>query len=450
MANITQQQLNIPAGQHEISGKLAYLLGVSFTHINIVPARREHSLILSQNRHARIVRSLCILRTDIMKNYRTFCNQMRLRRTGIVYGSDILSSEAVKELEKERIPWNKKSSVIPEHHLIEINRLISDRINNCKEIFPLWLDWNYVRNLFIMPDGLTKLGVRAELNVYQKHLSWYPYQTYLNWRPEDIGNILSNDQAIVSVIYSNNEEPFLDETKVSDIGSYVKDGIYRFIGDSKKLVIAVDCENADPYKLCAALRGLSTSITQKVSKIILFDDKNTGPLWRILEDYTTIPVEYILVKRVTKSKSLVDTTLTATVSKEHYMNSVDSFILVSSDSDYWGMISSLTSARFLLMVERDSCGELMKQTLRDAGVFFCYLDDFYTGNTMDIKYGVLLKEIRQKLETALELNFNTVLNNALLTTRASMTDAEQRQFYDKFLRRATLSIDEDGNVKIDI
>lgn len=92
----------------------------------------------------------------------------------------------------------------------------------------------------------------------------------------------------------------------------------------------------------------------------------------------------------------------------------------------------------------------MKQTLRDAGVFFCYLDDFYTGNTMDIKYGVLLKEIRQKLETALELNFNTVLNNALLTTRASMTDAEQRQFYDKFLRRATLSIDEDGNVKIDI
>jgi hypothetical protein len=31
-----------------------------------------------------------------------------------------------------------------------------------------------------------------------------------------------------------------------------------------------------------------------------------------------------------------------------------------------------------------------------------------------------------------------------------MTDAEQRQFYDKFLRRATLSIDEDGNVKIDI
>lgn len=450
MANITPQRMNIPDGQYEISGKLAYLLGVSTAHINIIPARREHSLALAQNRHARIVRNLCILRTDIMKNYRTFCDQMRLRRTGIVYGSDILSSEAVKELEKARIPWNKKSSAIPEHHLIEINRLISDRINNCRDIFPLWLDWSFVRNLFIMPDGLTKLGVRAELDVYRKHLSWYPYQTYLNWRPKDIGNILGNDQAIVSVIYNNSEEPFVDETKVSDVGSYVKDGIYRFIGDSQKLVIAVDCENTDPYKLCAALRGLSASITQKVSKIILFDDKNTGPLWRILEEYTTIPVEYILVKRVTKTKSLVDTTLTATVSKEHYMNCVDSFILVSSDSDYWGMISSLTSARFLLMVERDNCGELMKQTLREAGIFFCYLDDFYTGSAVDIKYGVLLKEIRQTLETALDLNFNTVLKDAILTSRAHMTDAEQRQFYDKFLRRAALEVDAAGNVKIAI
>ena len=26
------------------------------------------------------------------------------------------------------------------HHIIEINRLISDRINNCKSLFPIWID----------------------------------------------------------------------------------------------------------------------------------------------------------------------------------------------------------------------------------------------------------------------------------------------------------------------
>lgn len=450
MANSTQQKLIVSDGQYEISAKLSYLLGVSMNNIQKVPSRSEHCKPLEQNRHAKIVRNLCILRTDIMRSYQTLCEQMRLYRVGISGQPAAITGAAVKQLEKERILWNKKGSILPEHHIIEINRLILDRINNCKSLFPLWVDWNHIRNLFIMPDGLTKAGVKEALNVFRKNLPLYPYQVYINWSPKEVGNILCDDKTIVSVMYEQDDETFADKSKVSDVGSFVKDGIFRFIGESNKLVIAVDCENSDPYKLCAALRGLSVPLTQKISKIVLFDDVNTGPLWRVLEDYTSIPVEYILVERVTKFKSLVDTTLTATVSKEHYMNGVDSFILVSSDSDYWGMISSLTSARFLLMVERDNCGELMKQTLREAGIFFCYLDDFYTGSTVDIKYGVVMKQIRQELETVLTLNLNTLLNTAIQTTRADMTDAEQRQFYDKFLRRAKLEVDAEGNCKIAI
>lgn len=447
MANITQQKLVISDGQYEISAKLSYLLGVSMNNIRKVPSRSEYCNQLEQNRHVQIVRALCILRTDIMKNYQKIC-ESRYQRNGIMDLSDHITASAVKQLNKDRIPWCKKSSVLPEHHIIEINRLISDRINNCKNLFPLWLDWNHVRGLFIMPDGLTKAGVREGINSYLKNLSLYPYQVYVNWRPQDVGNILYDDQKIVSVMYEQSNETFCDQTKVSDIGGFVKEGIFRFIADSRRLVIAVDCENSDPYKLCAALKGLSTPLLEKISKIILFDDVNTGPLWRVLEEHTSIPVEYKLVERVTKFKSLVDTTLTATVSREHFLNNVDAFILVSSDSDYWGMISSLTSARFLLMVERDNCGEQMKQTLREAGVFFCYLDDFNTGSTVDIKYGVLLKQIRTKLETALDLNFNTMLQDALKTTRANMTPAEQQQFYDKFLRKAKLEVDAEGSVKI--
>lgn len=450
MANTTDPIINVKEGEQEISSTLAYLLGVSVTYMKQTPLRMIFFPKLNDNKHARIIRNLCILRTDIMKNYKTICAKLKTDFKSILSMPDLISDTAIKQLNKDGIVWYRKSNTLLEHHLVEINRIISDRINNCKTLFPLWLDWSYVRGIFVMPNGLTKAGVKEELSRYWSNQRLYPYQVYLNWKAEDVGNILYNDRKIVEVLFRQNEKTFTDKSKVCDIGGFVRDNVYEFIGQSGKLVVAVDCENSDPYKLCAALRGLPQPLTNKISKVILFDDINTGSLWKVLEEHISIPVEYKLVERVTKFKSLVDTTLTATVSKEHYLNGVDYFILVSSDSDYWGMITSLTDARFLLMVERDSCGEQMKTTLKEARVFFCYLDDFYNGATTDIKYGVLRKEIRQKLNEALNLNINTLLKDAIQTARADMTEAERRQFIDKYLRRPELVVDAEGNLTITV
>ena len=75
-----------------------------------------------------------------------------------------------------------------------------------------------------------------------------------------------------------------------------------------------------------------------------------------------------------------------------YKNDVDSFVIVSSDSDYWGLISSLPDAHFLVMIEREKCGPDMKEALADSGIFYCYLDDFYSGNSEDIKKNALFKD----------------------------------------------------------
>lgn len=441
---------HIQEGAQEISSTVSYLLGLNESYINKGSLRLSYFRRLQSSKSARIVRNLCILRTDIMKNYERICAQQTIERKTLLHMPKLISECAIQQLSSDGIIWYRHSNTQPEHHIVELNRLISDRINNCRDLFPLWLDWNYVRNLFIMPNGLCKAGVKEELRRYWRDSRYYPYQLYLNWIPSDCGNILYNDNKLVSVIYQQNEDKFEDSSKVRDIGGFIKDNVISFISQSKKLVLAVDCENTDPYKLCAALKSLEAQFSQKIAKIILFDDANTGPLWKAIEKFTAIPVERILVERVTKFKSLVDTTLTATVSKEHYLNDVDSFILVSSDSDYWGMISSLTSAKFLLMVERGCCGESLKTTLRDAGIFFCYLDDFYTGSVSDIKYSVLLQEIQQKLATALELNINTLMMDAIQTVRADMTEAEQRQFAEKYLRHLKLKIDVEGNVSITI
>lgn len=86
--------------------------------------------------------------------------------------------------------------------------------------------------------------------------------------------------------------------QLSDDGAFVKNNIYDFVNASEKTVIVVDCENSDPYKLCATLRNLDREIMQKITTILLFDDIHTVTAWRILESYTDIPVEHIMTERI--------------------------------------------------------------------------------------------------------------------------------------------------------
>ena len=157
-----------------------------------------------------------------------------------------------------------------------------------------------------------------------------------------------------------------------------------------------------------------------------------------------------MTERVKQTKSLVDIELTAMTCREHYVNLVDSFIIVSSDSDYWGLISSLPEAKFLVMIEREKCGPDMKAALANSGIFYCYIDDFYTGDGEDLKKNALFNEIYRALDEALNLNVKDMLDAALLATRIDMSPAAKRQFFDKYIKRMSLVIDEDGNASLEL
>lgn len=182
----------------------------------------------------------------------------------------------------------------------------------------------------------------------------------------------------------------------------------------------------------------------------MFDDVHTATAWEILEQHTKLPVEHILIERVKENKSLVDITLTARASKEHYQNRVDSFIIVSSDSDYWGLISVLNEARFLVMVEREKCGPDMKRALVESGIFYCYIDDFYSANSESILMSALFKELYRYLDHAVQLNANDMLDEALRATRINMSPAEKRQFFEKHIKGMRLVLDGDGNVSVEL
>ena len=146
----------------------------------------------------------------------------------------------------------------------------------------------------------------------------------------------------------------------------------------------------------------------------------------------------------------MDISLAVGTCKEFYQNHADSFVIVSSDSDYWGLISALPDARFLVMVEEEKCGADIKNVMRDAGIFYCYIDDFCTGNSNDIKIHTLLSQIRQRLDSAFHLNIQDMLRAVYLETMVEMTEGEKRQFYNKYIKPMRIVIDAEGNASIQL
>ncbi|MBE6613277.1 MAG: NYN domain-containing protein [Ruminococcaceae bacterium] len=437
----------------DIVSKVAYLIGVPkrIFENEHEPPRLEIYTELDRLTGAKIVRELCRIRTAIERNFSSINQKMQREFRSILTMPEYVPSDAILYLAGEGITLVKKNNRTLVDIVCDINRHLCDRINNCAGIFPIWLNWQYIRELFIMPGGLSADGTKKAAEQYYANRMKYPYQVYINWIPEDAGNILYNDKKFCTLLYKMNGDLFDDISRVTDAGERVKNNIYDFINSSAKTVIVVDCENSDPYKMTATLNNLDAAAIGKISKIFLYNDIHASTAWRLFESYCkTIPVEHIMTERVKESKSLVDIKLSMGVSREFYVNGVDSFIIASSDSDYWALIESLPDARFLEMVEYEKCGPDIKAALESHHIFYCYIDDFCTGNSNEIKIAALVAETKRYLAEKVQLNVEVMLDEVYKNTRVHMTDAECTQFYQKYIRPMHLVIEKNGDVTIEL
>lgn len=436
-------------GEHtDIVSRFAYLIGVkkSVFENEHEPPDIDIYKELEKNKNARIMRNLCLQRTAIEINFMRIVNEIAHEFKSVT-SSSYVPQDAIMQLSNDGVDLYKYRDN-PNPYLIEINRNIQNRINNCKDIFPAWLNWEYLRRLFVVENGTTEPGIKEAAAFYYAHKACYPYQVFMYWpEAEDRGNILFNDKKFVELLYKWNNDEFRDFSHVSDVNEYTKNNIYDFIEQSEKTVFMVDCENSDPYALCAAIKNLDREKLKKIQKIVLYDDVHAASGWDILGDFVGIPIEYILIDRLLDHKSLADIKLAAGTCKEYYENKVDSFVLVSSDSDYWGLIESIPGARFLVMVEHAKCSGALKDALISKGIFYCYIDDFYSKGSVDIKQAALHRETIKCLEESCSININDLMDQILTATRIKMTDTEYRQYVDKYLKTLRITIDEEGNVR---
>lgn len=436
---------------YQIISKIAYLIGIPkriFENEHEPPELSWYEQ-LDGDMNARIIRNLCIIRSALLRNYRRVSQEIYYNLKNLHTLPELIPQDAIKQLEQDGVTIIKANHKINQY-IIDLNLLICNRINTCKELFPLWIIWEYIKPLFLMPKGSTEAGIKEVIKDYGKKYRQLPYQEYINWELGDDGNVLYNDKKFVDLLYQSHGEQFFDVNNVMDAGNIIKNSIYTFIGDSVQTALIVDCENSDPYKLFAVLRNLKSCYLSKIKKIILYDDPHTTRAWTMLERFVGIPIEHELVERVKKSKSLVDIRLTAGACKEFYVNEVDSFVIVSSDSDYWGLISALPKARFLVMVENDSFAGDMRRKLEESGITYCYIDDFCTGNSGELRAAVLVYEIEQYLLKQCSFNVNNMMRIAISNSRLELTADEYRQFCDRHLKDLHVKINDTGEVVLSI
>jgi len=439
--------------KYEIVSRVAYLIGVRkdiFENANQPPQIDIYNK-LKINKNARIVRNLCRLRTQLEINFLKICNAMQRDNKSLIGMPEYLPVDTMEELSQDGVAiYQHTNGKSPSPFLFMINNEIKNRINNCQNLFPEWLEWKYIADLFIMPDGNTDEGTKAAADKYYTNQSCYPYKQYINWEPRECGNLLYNDKHFVTILYDMNMDEFRDMSLVSDVSDFTKSNIYSFIENSNKTVFIVDCENSDPYALCAAINNLDSDRLDKIEKIILYDDIHAASAWEMLGSFVEIEVEYVMIERLKDNKSLADIKVATRTCKEFFTNSVDSFVIVSSDSDYWGLIEELPDANFFVMIEHEKSSYALKDALIAEGIFYCYIDDFYEGDGNEIKDAAIRREIGRVFKDSLDINLYDLMDDVLEKTRIFFTANEKEQFIKKHLRKSlSLEVDDEGNVRVE-
>ncbi len=160
-------------------------------------------------------------------------------------------------------------------YVLHVTRLIDKNIDACKKLFPESIRFDYIKTLFVVPKYERKGVLIKEYEKFKGKRELYPFQMYIYWEPDAYGNILYSDSKLLTVVYAQNGEPFYDPYKYRDASDDVKENIYDFIRKSGKVIMAVDCENADPYKLYGVIKNLKKEELEKITRIVLYDDYHT-------------------------------------------------------------------------------------------------------------------------------------------------------------------------------
>ena len=449
----------------EIVTKIAYLLGIrkSFFIGEAAKFIEDDYYELEENINAKIIRELTTVRGFLFLKF-TEITSRRNNLEPMDSMVDILPIESINFLNANGIEVIK-ANIDVATHIAYINQYILEKIDLISNLFPDWIKWEYIKNIFLMPgcyagfngenasgkDNVKELNVniyRVRKLIYEQR-AFYPYGAYINWPLDKMkghyGNILYNDEKFLKILYASHDEVFRASEYVIDATDDDKNDIYNFIEHAINVAVLVDCENVDPYRFLSVFKSLDEENYNKIKKIILYDDPNTSIAWHYIASEINLPFEHITIERIIEGKSLVDISMSAGASREYYKENTESLILASSDSDFFGLIQAIPTARFFILNETEKTSDITINRLNERNIKHCYMDSFAQDTIQDFKSTVLFRMLKSYINYFNETGYLKFLNpydlvekifkDAYLTGNYSQLEAEKKAFYNKYLKK---------------
>ncbi|WP_022754068.1 NYN domain-containing protein [Butyrivibrio fibrisolvens] len=465
---------------YKIVSTVGYLIGVSRTAFeNSDNPAMQHQIFLrlDEDKNCRIVRNLCSVRTCYEKHYSKIYKTIQYTTSNIDTIPDLVDSYAIKTLYNDGIILSKNHHDIRQY-IKEINLLINSRLGNVRKYFPEWLSWDYIKDFFIMPNGTTDAGAKNAFEQFTVNWNYYPYQCYCNWNwqvlPEEERELgymgLWSDSKFVPLLYRMHGSEFTMLSLLREASDKTLLDLTSFVEDSESVLVVVDCENSNPVKLCSVLGTLSEESKNKIQKVIFFDSAYTTDGWRILSESTEnitnnkcinnsskdnlddnfdwrlpelisgLKIERVQVDRLIETKSQVDMELAIETVKAVMKNSIDSVILVSSDSDYWTLIKSLPETRFMVMFEKEKTSLKIEKALQNEAIQYTYMDNFNSEVAYQLRNMTIKNYIQNYIDKHLRFNADLLLEQAIFNSWIDFSDEEKKTFTEKYLKKAHVEL----------
>lgn len=378
------------------------------------------------------VRFLCKLRTALMNNF---------KETDIMLRQEMKNMMTIPFFDHENIKWLEKYGINiigynerAQWYMAKVQTAINEQIYKCEKHFE-YIKFEYLVKLFYIPNCNNTQVMIKQFEKFKSFKTLYPFQRFIVWeKPEDVGSMLLSDRKFLKLLYAWNNDTFEDFTKYKDADTDTRNKLTDFVEEHNKTIIIVDCENSDPFKLYAMLQGMGMTDSEKIGKIVLCDDIHTTTGWDWVENFVSIPIEHYETVRILNGKSMVDTTLTALCCKECYQNQTDGFMLLSSDSDFYGLIQTLKNdAQFLVLFEYQKCSNLLKEALAENGTNYVALDDFCSASNEIMKRHILFDELERQFPYVLGSTPEEITDMLYNNTKIQATDKEKNLFCSKYI-----------------
>ncbi|MBQ7153980.1 MAG: hypothetical protein IJR85_00270 [Synergistaceae bacterium] len=459
-AAIQRTQSEAPRSKRDIVSRVAYLIGIDDRYFGLEQTENMNPQFyrsvyeeMNADKEARIVRNLCRLRTKLQRNFRAIFTEMNSDIKNIDAIPDLVPQDALRTLEQDGIQFVRAKRRL-EDYIVDVHNYLVPHVPNCQKFIPEWVKWPYIRNMFFIPRGNTVDGNKEAARYYNEARDLYPYQAYINWYPDEgDGNILRDDAKFLPILYERNRDRFYDMSKVTDAGDAAVNDPEEFFAKAQHVLVAVDCENADPCKVIGILKELTANgLISKVAKILLVDDEHTSSQWRALRRSDSLPLEYYLTDRVKDEKSAVDVAMTIKFYREiaeakAKNEPIDSAVIISSDCDFWPLIELTPEINFLVMLEYDNCSQAYYQRLQSNSIPFFYIDEYFMAGNVELKTEIVLQEVIREVEDGFlsKLNLYSIINRALQKLDLKMNDSELSQFFDRYIGIMTISFAKNGS-----